>query len=128
MNGKADITIWKGSLNFMVYKTDKKIEFDELEKIITKHNWNPNTQDEGWLADKAYFKNDDNSIAAFLYSTFRKDYKLSREVGSEIKIAEPTGLSFYLNEKLIIASTASDSVLHHKVEKKMFDTLALVIG
>lgn len=124
MNGRAEITVWKGSLNFMVYKIDQMIKLDELESTIEKYNWNRDMYEEGWLADKSYFKSNDNNIASFLYSTFRKHNKLSNEFGYTVKIPEPTGLSFYLKEKLVIASTSSDSTLQNKVEKKMFNTVA----
>lgn len=126
LDGKAEIRIWSRSISFRAYNISKTIKFDKLEKVIKEHSGNSANKKEGWLTNTPYFKNEDNSVATFVYLTFKRDAGASRVEGHDVYVPDPIGFSFYFNEGLLIVSTANDSKLRSTVEKRIFNSIALL--
>ena len=114
--------IWSRGINFKVYEFNNKIKYDVLLKNLKHYSGNVVQQKEGWLTDNPYLRTEDENIASFIYTTFKRDAGASRVEGHDVYVPEYISCNFYFEEKLIIVSTASDSKLNY-VEKKIFDTI-----
>ena len=121
-NKKNFIPIWSRGINFKVYEFDNKIKYDVLLKNLKHYRGDVVQQKEGWLTDYPYLRTEDENIASFIYTTFRRDVGASRVEGHDVYVPEYISCNFHFEEKLIIVSTASDSKLNY-VEKKIFNTI-----
>lgn len=121
MSGQIEIEpIWKNSINFKVYELDRSISYDHLLECIKNYPGETESQNEGWLAKYPYFITDDKKSASFLYVYFKKEMKLSRFEGREIKSTQFLGLNFDFEGNLVIVSTTDRSKLTSLVEKRVF--------
>ena len=124
MSDNKNITpIWSRGINFKVYGLDNKIKYDVLLKNLKHYRGDVLQQKEGWLTDNPYLKTEDENIASFIYTRFRRDAGASRVEGHDVYVPESISCNFHFEEKLIIVSTANDSKLNYLVEKKIFDTI-----
>lgn len=121
MSGQIEIQpIWKNSINFKVYELNRSINYEGLFDCIANYPGDVEAENEGWLAKSPYFVTDDKRFASFLYVYFKRELKLSRFKGRDIRSPEFLGLNFDFEDNLVIVSTTDRSKLTSLVEKRVF--------